>query len=156
MPNALSKSFNDVSLLLNQASAPNDLRADGGKNGPSSSPADARMSRLGVAKRIYDMRRARSQFLPMDMFAEPAWDILLFLYMSHGEQQRSTVTAVCSSAGVPISTALRWVQRLATIGMVEKEVHPTDQRVSWVSLSPDAQCQLDRLFNCLLRQKNWS
>ena len=36
--------------------------------------------RAELAKEIHGARRARNKFFPSEMFADPAWDILLILY----------------------------------------------------------------------------
>jgi hypothetical protein len=105
--------------------------------------ASSSVTRSDLAKHLYDMRRIRDQFLPPDLFAEPGWDILLLLFWAGETQQRMSVTAVCVSAGVPGTTALRWIQHLVETGMVEKAPHPTDMRVSWLSLSSRAKVAVD-------------
>ena len=152
-PGALLHGFTGASFLRSHDAASGRERRPAA--GQEASPATAsRDARVMLAKHIYEMRRARDQFLPPDMFAEPAWDILLYLYGMHAAQHRATVTAVCASAGVPTSTALRWIQRLEIIGLIEKESHPTDNRISWVQLSTEGECQLDRFFDRLCSQTN--
>lgn len=110
-------------------------------------PANAQTTssrQADLAKHIYEMRRLRDRFLPPDLLAEPGWDILLFLYWAGEKHQRMTVSSVCASAGVPGTTALRWIQKLLETGMLEKQPHPTDLRVSWLALSNRAKITLDR------------
>ena len=144
-----------MSLLLNHAHNEGERGEAAPSNIEKTCPVASQNTRLEVARRIYDMRRSREQFLPVEMFSEPAWDILLFLYIARAEQHRATVGAACASAGVPVSTALRWIQRLVTVGMVEKEAHPTNQRVHWLTLAPNTQCQLDRFLD-RLKGKHWN
>lgn len=112
--------------------------------------ASTSVARSDLAKHLYEMRRMRDQFLPPDLFAEPGWDILLLLYWAGETQQRMSVTAVCVSAGVPGTTALRWIQNLIEIDMIEKAPHPTDMRVSWLSLSNRAKIALDGYLQMVL------
>jgi DNA-binding MarR family transcriptional regulator len=99
-----------------------------------------------IAGRVYQSRRLRSKFFPEQLFAEPAWDIMLLLYRLERAGKRLSVSAVCESAGVPASTGHRWVQRLIANGMAVREPHPTDGRVSWLRLPGSA---LERLDACL-------
>lgn len=104
-----------------------------------------------LAKWLYDQRRRRDQYLPADLFGEPAWDILLILYWARHSQRRLSVSAVCASAGAPSTTALRYIEHLCGTGHVTRNPHPTDRRVSWLSLSDDADQKvgqyLDRVLN---------
>jgi hypothetical protein len=43
----------------------------------------------------------REQFFGPDLFADPAWDILLDLYAARLEQQRVAVSSLCIAAAVP-------------------------------------------------------
>lgn len=96
-----------------------------------------------VADRVYRSRRLRDKFFPEHLFADPAWDILLLLYSLERAGKRLSVSAVCESAGVPVSTGHRWVQRLVDSGMAIRERHPTDRRVSWLRLPDTALIRLD-------------
>jgi DNA-binding MarR family transcriptional regulator len=100
-----------------------------------------------LAKYLYETRRLREKFLPPDLFAEPAWDILLLLYWAGESGQRMSISAVCCSAGVPETTAQRWIQKLLETGMLNKEPHPTDLRVSWLTLSAQAKASLEEYLS---------
>lgn len=106
--------------------------------------------RAQLAKEIHDARRARDRIFPPDVFADPAWDILLILYWAHYVQQRLTVTNVSASAAVPPTTALRWIENLRGLGMVRKSRHFLDGRVQWLDLTADATAKLDQYFDDLL------
>jgi DNA-binding MarR family transcriptional regulator len=99
--------------------------------------------RGGVAERVYRSRRLRDKFFPEQLFADPAWDILLLLYSLERADKRLSVSAVCESAGVPVSTGHRWVQRLVDNGLAMREQHPTDRRVSWLRLPDSTLRRLD-------------
>jgi DNA-binding MarR family transcriptional regulator len=81
-------------------------------------------------------RRRRGAFFPGDLFADPAWDILLELYARHLEGQRITVSALCLAAHVPATTALRWIGRLEETGLAIRQQDHTDGRRFWMELSP--------------------
>lgn len=106
--------------------------------------------RQAFAWKIYKSRRVRSSFLPENLFAEPAWDILLLLYGVEDSRERLGVSAVCSSAGAPPTTVLRWIDKLERAGMVVRDDHPRDRRVSLLRLSEDCRERLDRYFDAAL------
>lgn len=122
---------------------------------PKSCGPAGREARAEFAKRLHDQRRGREQFLPAELFGEPAWDILLILYWARHSQRRISVSAVCASSGVPSTTALRYVEYLLRTGQITKDRHPTDRRISWLSLSDEADCNigqyLDRIGAATLR-----
>lgn len=57
-------------------------------------------------------RRLRSSFLPADLFADPAWDMLLDLLQAEIVQHRVPVSSLCIAAAVPATTALRWIKSM--------------------------------------------
>lgn len=106
--------------------------------------------RRAFAKKVFSIRRIRSGYFPEELFADPAWDILLLLYGVEQSQERLSVSAVCSSIDTPATTALRWIEKLEHAGMLVRQKHPTDRRVSWLSLSDDCVARLDRFFDAAL------
>lgn len=86
-------------------------------------------------RRIIDARAARRHFFSDDLFADPAWDILLELYVLRALQQRTSVSKLCLAAGVPTTTALRWIEKLHSEGLVEREPDRLDGRRVWIALS---------------------
>lgn len=83
-------------------------------------------------------RRRRARFFPSDMFADPAWDILLDLYLAEIEQRRTVVSSLCAAAYVPATTALRWITSLVNRGMLTRRADPLDRRRVFVELTPKA------------------
>ncbi|WP_375188200.1 MarR family transcriptional regulator [Sphingobium yanoikuyae] len=69
---------------------------------------------------------------------EPSWAIMLDIYACALEEVRLCVTAIGIAAGIPPTTAQRWINKLAGLGLLEREADPTDQRRIYVRLSPSA------------------
>lgn len=90
---------------------------------------------FAVARELYTMRRRRGRHLPMDLFGEPTWDILLDLYVAIGEGRRVPTTSACIGAHVPPTTALRWLRILEARGLVEREDDGRDGRRTFVRLT---------------------
>ena len=91
-------------------------------------------------------RRLRSDFLPGDLFADPAWDMLLDLLAARLEHERVSVSSLCIAAAVPPTTALRWIRTLTDKGMVERQADLLDGRRIFIALAPDAADALTRWF----------
>jgi hypothetical protein len=104
--------------------------------------ADARVAqapaqRIGEkeVRALIKLRRTRGRFFGGDLFADPAWDILLELYAASLGQFRMTVGRLCVGAAVPATTALRWINHLEEKGMIERKSDPTDGRRQFLMLS---------------------
>ena len=83
----------------------------------------------------YRARQRRDRYLPKELFGEPAWDMLLDLFVASLQDRQISVSSACLASGVPTTTALRWLGQLERGGLVERRAIPQDQRVVWVKLS---------------------
>lgn len=90
---------------------------------------------LALAKDIYKLRRARAAYLPQELFADPAWDILLELFILRLENRRASVKSVCIAADVPATTALRWINVLLSKKLIERSNDANDQRIKLISIT---------------------
>ena len=98
------------------------------------------------AEKIYNLRRKRDKIFKTGLFSDPAWDILLDLYISERSNKEIYVTSACLAAGVPASTGLRWITILIQNGYVERRGDAADARRSLVSLTSLGRDLLDTLF----------
>jgi Winged helix DNA-binding domain len=103
--------------------------------GGSPEPAlpDPRMVRQMIAN-----RQARTRFFDPELFGDPAWDMLLDLTAAHGEGARVSVTSLCIAAGVPATTALRWLTQMVESGIFQRVPDPADRRRAFIALSDKA------------------
>jgi DNA-binding transcriptional ArsR family regulator len=99
-------------------------------------------------------RRLRADFLPGDLFADPAWDMLLDLLAARLEQERVSVSSLCIAAAVPPTTALRWIRTLTDKGLVERQADPHDGRRVFIALAQDTADALIRWFGASRRLLN--
>lgn len=90
-----------------------------------------------LARQTYEDRRRRNKIFQSDeLFGEPAWDILLDLFIAAKERRRVSVTSACIGSAVPSTTALRWISILERLGFLTREADPGDARRVYVRLSP--------------------
>lgn len=87
---------------------------------------------------LLQARRLRDRYLPPDLFADPAWDMMLDLMAARLAGKRVSVSSLCIAAAVPPTTALRWIGQLTDRGIFVRTNDPDDARRVFISLSDEA------------------
>lgn len=82
-------------------------------------------------------RQIRSRYFETDLFADPAWDMMLELLLAELVDRPLTVSDLCGAARVPMTTALRWQSTLVERGLFIRRLDPCDARRVYVELAPD-------------------
>ena len=99
-------------------------------------PGDAPAAGLERAVQIEICNRAlRSSFFDPDFFCDPAWDMLLDLFLQQSLGRRVCVSSLCIASCAPSSTALRWIRALEEADLVERSRDPADGRRVFVRLT---------------------
>jgi hypothetical protein len=101
-------------------------------------PVGTRPVDAALIRRMLRLRRDRERYFPAEIFADPAWDMLLDLTAAQLEGRLVPVSSLCIAAAVPTTTALRWVRSLTEAGLLERRMDPADARRSHIRLSDDA------------------
>ncbi|UZK68991.1 MarR family transcriptional regulator [Sphingomonas sp. S1-29] len=83
-------------------------------------------------------RRMREQFFERELFADPAWDMLLDLFAARLDRSRVSVSSLCIAAAVPPTTALRWIGTMREAGLFERQDDPFDRRRAFIGLTAKA------------------
>ena len=96
-------------------------------------------------------RRLRDGFFGAGLFEDPAWDMLLDLFAAELEGGRVSVSSLCIAAAVAPTTALRWIGRLVTEGLIERRPDPRDRRRAFVALSVQGSAAMRGYFGALGR-----
>lgn len=91
-------------------------------------------------------RRRTDLFAEPGLFGEPAYDILLELYIAHHEGRQVTISDACNAAHVPWTTAIWQVKRLHTLRLVRRLEDDRDRRRCYIALEPKALSVLNQLF----------
>jgi len=99
-----------------------------------------------TVRSVIRARRLRSRFFEEDLFADPAWDMLLDLLQAEIAQLRVPVSSLCIAAAVPATTALRWLKTMTDKGIFVRRADPHDGRRVFVELSRDASVAMRRYF----------
>lgn len=87
------------------------------------------------AQVITARRQKRRAFLPDGLLGEPAWDMLLDLFMQFAGGAKVSTTSLCHASGVPSTTALRYIQLLEEGALVKRSHSVFDKRVTFVELT---------------------
>ena len=106
-------------------------------------------SLLTSAKRLLRERRLRERIFEGTEFGEPAWDILLNLYIAHHEGKLVSVSSLCVAAAVPATTALRWISTMEAQGHLWRHRDPVHKRRMFMSLSEDTLSAMNRYLAAL-------
>ena len=96
----------------------------------------------GMIRSMIRARKLRNQCLGSDLFADPAWDMMLDLYAAQLEGRQVAVSSLCIAAAVPPTTALRWIGHLEKRGVIERSTDPNDGRRIYIGLTQDAALKL--------------
>jgi DNA-binding MarR family transcriptional regulator len=102
-----------------------------------------------LARQIIAYRQARARFFDAGLFGDPAWDMLLDLTAAHGEGTQVSVTSLCIAAGVPATTALRWLTQMVASGIFVRVPDPADGRRAFIALSEKAIAAMTGYFASL-------
>jgi hypothetical protein len=91
-----------------------------------------------LVRRLIRLRRDRDRHFPAEIFADPAWDMLLDLTAARMEGIDVPVSSLCIAAAVPTTTALRWIRTLTEAGLMQRSTDAGDARRSFITLSDTA------------------
>ncbi|MCE7795428.1 MarR family transcriptional regulator [Sphingobium sufflavum] len=122
--------------------------AAGGKAGERSRKGSAggTTATRSEIRTLLQVRRMRDRFLPGELFADPAWDMMLDLMGARLDGKAVSVSSLCIAAAVPPTTALRWISQLTERGIFQRRNDPADARRVFISLSDEAAERLTGWF----------
>lgn len=106
-----------------------------------------------LAGRLLSQRREREELLGPELASEPAWTMLVALFIAHEEGKPASVAEVCAAAGTPPATALRWLATVASKGEI-RWGKPTGSRDGdSIELAPDLAGRLRKLFRTWITER---
>jgi hypothetical protein len=137
-----AKGLKEAIVRLRELAAEIELLAISEEHGLVIVQPPVKRERSTVAARIIRARRDRGKHFPA-VFGEPAWEILLDLYVAAQTGKQVSVSSACIASARPPTTGLRWLRSLECHGLVERYADPTDRRRAWVRLSAGAARAMD-------------
>lgn len=107
-----------------------------------SSPAEAKagpkVAVLDSARRFWRARRERERIFGSALAADPAWDILLNLFISTGEGREATIASASAATGLPEPLVLRCIAHLAEAKLVARQARQSDEKITFLTLTDRA------------------
>jgi hypothetical protein len=140
----LSEEVGKIANILASLSEREAAQAAGDEKGQRSLDA-------GQVRAIIRARRLRDQYFGNELFADPAWDILLDLFAARLEKRSVAVSSLCIAAAVPPTTALRWIKTLTDLGLLVRTADPQDGRRVYIELAPKAAEGVEACLKAALR-----
>lgn len=136
---------NNYSLILHRRTRPQ--RQSSERLRDSANDPDESGLALANARRTARRRLLRRQLVGADeLFGEPAWEILLDLFIHEREAKPVSVSSAFIASGLPTSSAQRLIQRLCDAGLLMREADHGDGRRTNIRLSPDLTHRLTAYF----------
>lgn len=100
-------------------------------------------SRRITAVAWVNARRARDRAFGPDLFSDPAWDMLLDLYINSHRPQPTCVSDLFHASSSPPTTIIRWLTTLENRGLVRRQPDLRDRRRLNVSLTDLGKAQME-------------
>lgn len=88
-----------------------------------------------TAKVLINARKHRKTFAFSFMLSDPAWDILLELFLNWSEGKPMRFKDVTLSTGLSAGTAQRYLQTMAENDLLTRTRHATDARVTFFDIT---------------------
>lgn len=101
---------------------------------------------IKAKKYIRARQKRESIFKNMDIFGEPAWDIIIDLFVASEECRLVSVSSLCIASNVPTTTALRWITILENLEIIIRTADPSDGRRSFLALSDSYRYKIGEFF----------
>jgi len=114
------------------------------------------LQRPASASQVRDLikaRRLRDQYFDAELFADPAWDMLLDLMAARLEGVKVSVSSLCIAASVPPTTALRWIKTMTDEKIFLRTADEKDGRRIFIELSDEATAGMIGFFSMIRRNK---
>lgn len=105
-----------------------------------------------IAQSEFHSRQRRNNLIRHDLFAEPAWDILLLLYVAHYRDQAMEVCRICSAISVAPTTALRWIGQLLDRDLATHLPPESSTQDVRIALSQDGIEEMERYLRDFLKR----
>jgi DNA-binding MarR family transcriptional regulator len=98
-------------------------------------PGAAGMTLHAVADRLYSERRRRERHFPQGLFKEPAWDLMLALFIAREEGRELDLIQACEVAGVTPGAGRSLLAKMESEGLVARAKSNRNRKRQTVALT---------------------
>lgn len=104
---------------------------------PESDPRWGHDKAVGNARTTARRMLLRRQLIGAEeLFGDPAWEMLIDLFIHESEGKPLSISSLCVTSSIPMSSALRLVQKLCDAGILVRIPDLMDGRRSFIKLAP--------------------
>ena len=104
------------------------------------------------ADRVRIMRMRRNELFGAPLFRDPAWDMLLELYVAGQNDRDVSVSSLSYGSGVSLSTAVRQIAELEKYKLVRRDRDEQDHRRAVVRATPKALSAIESAATIIFRE----
>jgi hypothetical protein len=92
---------------------------------------------VGRAETMLRWSRFKTKTLDLGtgLFSDSCWDMCLDIYICDLKREQITVSSIAHSSGIPMTTAMRYINVMVEEGLLEKSPNPSDNRMIFISTS---------------------
>ncbi|WP_144037847.1 hypothetical protein [Sphingopyxis sp. KK2] len=103
--------------------------------------------RAKLVRRMLGERQMREQFFPAEFCTDPAWDILLDLYVARLEGRQVSATSPAVATAIPATTGARWIRMMTQASLLARQDDPDDGRRVFVVMTDPAFAAMGRYLD---------
>ena len=118
-----------------------------GQQDPAGSSEEATAA---LARQLHRERRERDAAFGTDLFGEPGWDMLLYLYGHGQEAEPGSLEALCETSGAAPTTSLRYLNAMLDEGWIVRSAPLHTGGTGTVALSAETRDRMKGLLERIL------
>jgi len=101
---------------------------------------------VNARRHLLDCKTRESVFGHPEFFGDPAWNMLVELFIAHEERRYLTAAQLCGRAGAALQTAHRWLAIMEREGLVMAVRATSDEADRQILISPASIQNMHRCF----------
>lgn len=103
---------------------------------------------ISRAEKYLNWGRLKSRILDSGngLFANSCWNMCLDIFICDLKDQRITVSSIAHSSGIPMTTAMRYINVMVEQGLLHKTPNSADNRMIFVSVSENCSEKIRELL----------
>jgi IclR helix-turn-helix domain len=106
---------------------------------------------VGRAETMLRWSRFKTKTLDLGagLFSDSCWNMCLDIYICDLKREQITVSSIAHSSGIPMTTAMRYINVMVEEGLLEKSPNPSDNRMIFISTSEICRDKISKVLQNL-------